>query len=213
MTKDFFWAHVSRPAAVGTGRDKAKQDVPMSANHEAVFNSLSQTDENQGFSEDFDVPSDIDDDDLASDHSSCMGSVASEEGSVTEMEDEDGPADPDDWTELNEKERSSRISEALKKLSNVKRKAMSKDILNDMLGKDGANALKKIRKNEEKVLRAKKRKVNLVFMAVQHFESKMNKRRKLLIQSMERSTLGTYFRCEADWKRKYDASMPRKRTS
>ena len=75
-------------------------------------------------------------------------------------EEEHTPNDVEPWESLNDDVRELKIENSLKKVGNVRKKKMSKLILKDMLGKDGKNQLKQIKKKHEKTLKRKRKKID-----------------------------------------------------
>ena len=88
---------------------------------------------------------------------------------------------------------------------------MSSLILKDLLGVDRAITLKGIQRSREKYNLRKKRKIERVYQAVDHFEKKMNRRRKRLKVNIEHSKKRTYNQTVHGWQTEYDAIMARKR--
>jgi len=121
--------------------------------------------------------SDCDDDSLQSMASTCCESQAN---NVNQTEEEDQPADADNWENLKEDDRSDKIEDALKHLGNVRKKKMSPNILKDLLGDDGNHAIKGIKTNHENLMHREKRKLSEIYKAVSYFETKMSKRRSTL---------------------------------
>ena len=209
MTPNFFWNYVKRPLNVGSKKDKANEHPEITAAHRNLFQQLCTTEGHNQF-EDFDLPSDEDDDDLVSVVSSCMGSLDGDGG--LDVEDEEGPGEQEeDWERLNEKDKDARHSESLKHLGNVKKKCMSLNIMKDMLGFDGDHALKDIKKWREKKVAKERRKINMIFLAYIYFNKKMKERRKRLLDSLNKSKNGTFPRREYGWRDQFDAIMMTKR--
>ena len=113
---------------------------------------------------------------------------------------------------LGDATRNETFDESLKKLGNVRKKRMSKDILKDMLGDDTALLVKDIKKNHDKALKKEKRKLDSVYIAVKHFENKMEKRRTMLKENIRKSVEKKYERKEYCWKSDYDDMMKELRT-
>jgi hypothetical protein len=88
---------------------------------------------------------------------------------------------------------------------------MSKDILCDGLGVDGDLALKNIKKSHTTLQKKQKRKLEMVYDAVAHFEQKMKKRRIMLHENIKKSKSKTYERRTYWWREEYDAIMAEKR--
>lgn len=72
------------------------------------------------------------------------------------------------------------VSDSLKRLGSVRKKAMSKNILCDMLGSDGGAMMKNLIKSHRKSLWRDKQKLQRIVHAVQFFERRMNQRREIL---------------------------------
>ena len=77
-------------------------------------------------------------------------------------------------------------------------------ILKDILGVDGDLMLVKIKEDRAKKVAVEKRKLDLLYLDVNHFERKMKKRRCILEVNIERSKKKTYVKKEYWWKNKYE---------
>lgn len=191
MTPDFFWNFVKKPKNVGSKKEKDREKPVLSAAHRYLFDQLCPPAGHTAY-EEFDVPGDEDDDDVISVVSSAFG--GGNEGEQ-EMEDLEGPGTADkDWSRLDAKELDSQIGESLKHLGNVQKKCMSKNILKDMLGKDGANAIKDIKVWREKKLAKEAQKISMIFLACIHFNKKMKIRCARLKNNHAHSKAGTFSR-------------------
>ena len=72
-----------------------------------------------------------------------------------------------------------------------------------MLGVDGDLTLKDVKKKRDSTLKKEKRKIDMLYLAVNHFEQKMIKRRKLLDNCIEQSKRGAYKRMVNSHKGQY----------
>ena len=93
--------------------------------------------------EEFEVNTQLDDDDDESYVSSCVGSCGDDEQLDL---DEDGPGQSDEqgWSTMDETERNTAIAESLKHLGNVQKRPMSPLILKDGFGKAGIKQMKDV---------------------------------------------------------------------
>jgi len=191
----------------GSQRDASKEEVAKTAAEQQLFDRLCKTDEerNDDYA-DFEAPPD--DDDLVSFVSSCVEG-GGRDGADGIDKDADGPADVEEepWENLNEDDRKEKIAETMKKLGNIKKKLSSPNILKDMLGADGKKVEKKIQAAHEKQLIKKKRKLDMIEIAVNHFEQKMKKRRTLLAENTTKSVKQQYERKSYSWRDAYKAEM------
>ena len=80
----------------------------------------------------------------------------SQANNINQTEEEDRPADANNWENLKEDDRSDKIEDALKHLGNVRKKKMSPNILKDLLGDDGNRAITGIKKNHENLMHREK---------------------------------------------------------
>ena len=215
MTNRFFWDYVSGKKGVGSETDKDKEKVALGGADKELFSVLCSTDGERRDDDSFEMDIEEDDDENISIVSSCVGGM-SENGTV-EVEDTDGPGDgkdevEEDWETLNDDDRTTKISETLKKLcGNVKKKRMHANILKDVLGADGLHAIKGLGKKHTKKLRREKRKIESIYVAVKHFDEKMKKRRIMLHDNLKKSKDNTYSKPKYCWRDKYNAMVKEKR--
>ena len=205
MAEGFFWNFVQRPTNVGSDRDAEKEKVPFTLAESALYDRLCKSAEDRADYDEFEVDVEGDDDDNISVVSSCVGSIG--RGGDACVDDTNGPDDSEDWEMMGETERNETFDESLKKLGNVRKKRMSKHILKDMLGDDTALLVKDIKKNHDKALKKEKRKLDTVYIAVKHFENKMEKRRSMLKENIRKSVGKKYENKEYSWKSDYDDMM------
>ena len=97
-----------------------------------------------------------------------------------------------DWEHLKDTKRVETIAELLKKLRNVKKKRMSKFILKDILGSDGANKTRGKNARHLKALRREGLKVNKIYCTVTHFKKKTAIRCARLLKNTKDSKKETY---------------------
>ena len=88
---------------------------------------------------------------------------------------------------------------------------MSRLILKDMIGRDGAAPLTDLKKNHQRRLAREKRKIDNIFLACQFFDKRMQTRREMMQLKTQQSIAGTYTTQEYDWKNDYEETMRRKR--
>ena len=127
------------------------------------------------------------------------------------MDDDNGPANLAGWENLDEHEKDIKIGDSLKHMGNVKRRKMSKLILKDMLGIDGAATLKDLKKNREKALARENRKIDNIYLACRFFDKRMQTRREMMRLKTQQSIAGNYTTREYDWKNDYEEIMDQKR--
>ena len=123
--------------------------------------------------------------------------------------DDNGPAGDDDTDDeqTNETGKDETIGDALKKLGNVKKREMSKFILKDLLGSDGAIAGIGLKSKHLKELKWERMKVNEVYRAVKYLKMKMDVRRTLLKKNIRESRENTYPRQKYPFFDEYDEIM------
>ena len=136
---------------------------------------------------------------------------AQEDEADVVMDDDNGPADLVGWENLNEHEKDIKIGDSLKHMGNVKRRKMSKLIMADMLGIDGAATLKDLKKNREKALAHENRKIDNIYLACRFFDKRMQTRREMMRLKTQQSIAGNYTTREYDWKNDYEEIMDQKR--
>lgn len=73
--------------------------------------------------------------------------------------------------------------------------------------------MKNIKKSHTILLKKQKRKLEMVYNAVSHFEQKMKKRRIMLNENIQKSKTKTYQRRSYWWRDEYDAIMAEKRSN
>ena len=103
MTKDTFWDKVQRPKKVGSKRTKLKEEVSLTESQIQFRALICKTDGQRKDFAEFESDSEIDSKGDMSMVSSCAGSK--ETINNDEVEDEDGPADEENWEYLKEDER------------------------------------------------------------------------------------------------------------
>jgi len=141
MTKDFFWSRVRKPDNASSARMQRKEQCTVSVANQSLHDRLCG---NECVRKDFDqFGSDCDDDYLQSITSTCCDSQAN---NMNQPEEENQPADADNWENLKEEDRSGKIEDALKHRGNEQKKKLSPNILKDLLGDDSNHALKGIKK-------------------------------------------------------------------
>ena len=163
----------------------------MKPEKKIIFSWLcGQEDERDDF-EDFELATRKNDNNVVSHASSCFGSISSS-GENLNVRDNDVPADGEytgmeaNWELPNKTEKAGQISENLRTFGNVKKKRMSSNILKDMLGVDGDLSLVKVKENRDKSMAKEKRKLDLPYLAFNHyFEHKMKKRRCILEDNID----------------------------
>ena len=126
-----------------------------------------------------------------------MFSIGSDnKGGDLELVDEGEPGEVDNWGTLDAHSRDVKIGESLKRLGNVRKKVISKDILKDMLGVDGDVSMVGEKEARENRIRKETRKLNVIYMSVVHFDRKMKRRMEQLKMNTEKSKTNTYARKE-----------------
>ena len=88
---------------------------------------------------------------------------------------------------------------------------MNKLILKDMLGAFGDNAVKDIKKKHDKMVQKQKRKLELIEIAVNNLENKMESHRTILVKIVERAKTKTFVKKNISWRNSYKAIMDAKR--
>ena len=202
MVPNFFWDYVRRPQKVGSKKDADLENVPLSAGHEILFDNLCNVEGKHDYFERFDVRNDEDDDDLVYVVSSTFGGEDCD-GDLR-IDDNEGPGEVDDWKQLDESSRDVKIGESLKRLGNVRKKCMSKDILCDMLGVDGDKAVVGEKEAQEEKLKKERQKLNILYLSVLHFDRKMKKRRQNHDTNLSKSTNKTFTRKSYRWRDRFD---------
>jgi hypothetical protein len=201
---EFFWREVMLPKAVGTSKDKMKEEVELPPEMEAFFKNLCEPEDARIEFEEFEDEPEVNADDVCSVVSSCVGSVVGCEIGVDggDSEDKDDGGVETDC-----------IARTLKQLGNVKRKHRSDTLFKDVLGEAGDDAIHDIKKSFEKIRVREKRKLDLIRICNQHHEHKMQKRNRLLNIKERQSRVGTYAIKDCEWRRKYEEIMVARRTT
>ena len=115
------------------------------------------------------------------------------------MNDENRPVDEDDWENVNERDKDSKIRDDLKHMDNVKQK-MHIITVKDILVKGGVATLKDIKKTRQKMLAREKRKIDIIVLACRLFGMRIQKRKEMLQSKIQQSRAGTYTTREYDCK-------------
>ena len=157
ITAGFFWGFLDRPTDVGSKRDKDKEQKIMTEEEKRIHERLCGKEGKHGHYEEFDILCDEEADDEVS-HSSSVFAHGNKANVV--VDDVNGPADKDDWENLNERDKDRKIGDCLKHMGNVKRRKTSRLILKDMLVRGGAATLKDLKKNCQKSLACEKHKTD-----------------------------------------------------
>ena len=166
-----------------------------------MFDVLCHNEEERNDYQEYEVDVSGDDDENFSIVSSCVGSCASGEAFNPE----------EDWESLNETERDSKVSEALKKLGNVRKRPMNSNITKDFYEAAGKKAMKDVKRNHEKLVRKEILQINSIFRAVRYFESKMRVRRWRLQKCIDDSVAQTYKKVEYAWRDEIEKLMEEER--
>ena len=119
----------------------------------------------------------------------------------------DQPVDEKKWEKMTDNERTETIDDALKHIGNVRKKKISTSILMDLLGDDGDDALKGIKKVHNNSKRKQKRKMDHVHDAVEHFEGKMEKRRCNLAEKIKLTDTDSFARHELWWRNEWRQAL------
>ena len=137
--------------------------------------------------------------------STCGGSQATTINNITAEEGIcPGGDKEEDWENLNDKDRPEQIENALKHLGNVKRRKMATFILKDLIGDEGHDAVKGIKKGHDKLLKREKRSIKRIHTAVDYFEGKMKIRREELAIRSVQSASNTYKRHDEVWRNEWN---------
>lgn len=88
---------------------------------------------------------------------------------------------------------------------------MSPKILGDMLGADGESQMKNLIHSHRKSLLRDEQKLQRIVLAVQFFEHRMSKRRKILEEKREASANKKFTRKSYTWREEYRNIMKEKR--
>lgn len=145
----------------------------------AIFSQLcGKEDDRDGF-DDFEMEATNDDNDNVSHTSSCLNQNKIYTGQLG-LKDIDGTDNKDDTDKppsgelecelFNKTEQRRVISGDLKMLGNAKKRAMYPLILKDMLGVNGDLTLKDVKEKRDKILKKEKRKIDMLYLAVNHFD-------------------------------------------
>ena len=144
----------------------------------------------KGTVEEFDSRDNEDDDDVVSMLSRTFG--GDDKDGELKLNEEEMPGDVDEWTELDAKSCDIKIGDSLKILGNARNKCMSKDILSNMLGKDGDAVMDSVNEDREKKVQKEVRKLHMIYMSTLHFDRKMKERVENLQVGLGESLKGTY---------------------
>ena len=192
MGENFFWNFVQWPTNVGSNHDAEKEKVRFTHAETALYDRLCKSVQEQDNYDKFEMEVEGNDNANISVVSNCVASVS--KGNTACMEDTNVTDDWDNWEMLGETKRNETFDELLKKLGNVRKKRMNKDILKDMLGNDIALLVRDMKKSHDKALKKEKRKLDTVHIAVKHFENKMDTRRAMLKENIRKSVEDKYER-------------------
>eukprot|EP00984_Skeletonema_dohrnii_P009331 scaffold3571_cov78-Skeletonema_dohrnii-CCMP3373.AAC.3 len=205
MTDNFFWDNVTRPVGVGSKSDERKEKVAQTISAKILYSVICSPD-----GETIQIEEDDDNNSSATNNndsvvSSCAGSQ--HHGTIDLETDEFTSDNVEPWETLNEEVSALKIADSLKKVGNVRKKKMSKLILKDMLGDDGKNQLKQIKKKHEKTLKRKRKKIDDIHKFVQLYEEKMTGRRAILCENIAKSEQNTFESKSYWWKDEYKKLM------
>ena len=87
---------------------------------------------------------------------------------------------------------------------------MSPDILKDMLSVDGDLSLLQIKENRDETPANGRHKLGMLYLAMNYFKQKMEKRRRVLDECIDHSKKNTFARKEYWWKSKFEEIMSNK---
>jgi hypothetical protein len=163
--------------------DRSKEYLPFTKAEERIRDRIRNI---KSVGKDFNDKLDDDDDD--DDNESTCSSVAmvSTENISAAIDDPSDLANETGWELLSDELKAKEAQESLKKLGNVARRKLHKHALKDVFV-DGDILLKKnIGKIRRKALRRKKRKYQLIMMAMKYFERQMTYQRKILDAQMKK---------------------------
>ena len=181
MDGDFFWKVIRKRDDSGTVLDRSKEYLPFTMAEERIRDRIRNI---ETVSDDFNDEVDDDDDDNESTCSSVA--MVTTERISDAIDDTSDLADETGWELLSDELKAKEAQESLKKLGNVKRRKVHKHALKDIFV-DGDILLKKnIGKIRRKALRRKKRKYQLIMMAMKYFQTQMTYRRKILDAQMKK---------------------------
>ena len=117
-----------------------------------------------------------------------MGSVDGHDDiDVDDHETANSPAELEQWKELTDTEKVQDVVKGLKKLGNVKRRKYNKLALTDCFVEGDQLLMKTIKEDRKKAIAKMRQKFDLVQMSIAYFCNKMEKRRAILLQAMEKS--------------------------
>ena len=155
--------------------------------------------------DDGEIESDLGDDNSTA--SSCFGEPV-EDFVHPDIDDPSGPAgDIAEWSNIDDDTRDERINDTLKHFGNVGKRAMSKLILKDLLGKEAMASIKGMKKKRGQSLRRDKRKFEVIDASLTHFDEKMSKRRKKLHECIVHSKEKSYVLQKKWWIDEYNKVM------
>lgn len=197
MTNEYFWQAVEKPKNVGTAKDKAKEEVPLSDFENRIMENLCMSAENVPWNQE-DMLFMDDNDDLDSVASSCAGNERRDKVDINDTEGaEEEEGDGEDSNT---------------KFGNLRKQTFSPLALVDLhSAKNKLRACKSITKKRKTAIDRRGRKLQLMDMAVAFFERKMEMRRKVLIKNIENISTGAY-RCQLlPFEMKYKEMMASRR--
>ena len=175
MNNDYFWKVIRKRDDSGTVLDRTKEYLPFTKAEERIRDRIKNIDR---VSDDQFDEGDNDDDDNESTTSSVA--VVDVERTSEAVEDVSSIADEAGWELLSDELKAKEARESLKKLGNISRRKLHKHALKDVFIHGDIMLKKNIMKIRTKALRRKKRKYQLIMMAMKHFDTQMTYRRKVL---------------------------------
>lgn len=190
---------VKIPKAVGLDRDKKKEDeYQLSRGMMALHNVLCVHEEVRNDFAEFDDEQELKDDD---DNRSVVSSVVSR----ATADDASESSDEDD------EETEKKASSTLKHLGNIKKHRLSKLLFKDLIGEDGDEAIRHIKKAHQKEIGRVTRKMKFVQLVNRHFNRKIDERMDALEKRTEASVTNTFTRRDYKWRNAYRELMMEKR--
>jgi len=185
MDNNYFWKVVQRPTNVGSEIDRQKEKVELTDHEKKLHDYLIKAEDQKRDYDEVEVGGEDDD---------CISTVSSSMESVGEKETADVNGDDDDEVldELTEEEKVEKATSALKSLGNIKRKPYNKLAIKDIFVA-GKTILKKvIKKKRKKILENKRKRMQLIHLAVKSFKKRMAERRGILNDRIEKSSTESF---------------------
>lgn len=189
------------PKATGLERDKKKEDeYKLSKGMIALHNVLCVHEEVRNDFAEFEDEEDPKDEDG---NRSVVSSVVSRATADAASEDESSDED--------EEETEKKANSTLKHLGNIKKHRMSKLLFKDVIGEDGDEAVRHIKKAHQKEIGRVSKKMKFVQLVNRHFQKKIDDRMEALEIRTEASASNTFTKRNYSWRNKYNEVMTEKR--